>query len=67
MSVNRLDTITQVQLQLGTDLMENVSMAARVCKTYMQELQRRVTLGNTIERGPLTFDFEKMRVCYTEC
>lgn len=67
MSVKRLDPITQVQLQLGTDLMENVSLAARVCKTYMQELQRRVTLGDVIERGPLTFDLEKMRVCYAEC
>jgi len=59
--------ITQEQLSIGTDLMENASLARRVCKTYMQELQRRLTLGGTIEPGPLTFKSEQMLVCHTYC
>ena len=67
MSVKKLNAITQVQLQTGTDLMENVSIATRVCKIYRQELRRRVAWGETVERGPLTFDLDKMRVCYVVC
>jgi hypothetical protein len=61
------DLITQEQLRIGTDLMKNASLAARVCKTYMQDLQRRLTLGGTIEPGPLTFKSEQMFVCHTYC
>ena len=61
------DVITQEQLKIGTDLMKNASLAARVCKTYMQDLQRRLTLGGTIEPGPLTFESKQMSVCHTYC
>lgn len=61
------DMITQEQLRIGTDLMENVSMATRICKVYMQELQRRLAFGGTIEPGPLTFRSEQMSVCHTHC
>lgn len=67
MSTDLLDVITQVELRIGADLMENVSRATGVCKTYMQELQSRLALGGTVERGPLTFNPEEMRVRYTEC
>jgi hypothetical protein len=67
MFTDSLDIITQAELKIGTDLMENASIAARVCKTYMQELQSRLGLGGTVERGPLTFNPERMRVCHTEC
>ena len=59
--------ITQEQLRIGSDLIENVSIATRVCKIYMQELQRRVVDGVTIEPGPLTFRPEQMAVCHTYC
>ena len=59
------DMITQDELRLGTDLMENASVAARIYKTYMQELQRRLASGGTIEAGPLTFESEHMSVCRT--
>lgn len=62
-----LDVITQEQLRIGTDLMENVSMATRICKVYMQDLQRRVAGGITIEPGPLTFRPDQMSVCHTYC
>ena len=39
------DVITQAQLQLGMDLIENASRATRVCKTYMEDLQRRIASG----------------------
>lgn len=61
------DIITQEQLRIGTDLMENVSMATRICKIYMQELQHRVACGVIIELGPLTFRPEQMSVCHTYC
>jgi hypothetical protein len=61
------DIITQEQLRIGTDLIENVSMATRICKIYMQELQRRVAGGVIIEPGPLTFRLEHMSVCHTYC
>jgi hypothetical protein len=61
------DIITQEQLSIGTDLMENVSMATRICKIYMQEIQRCMAFGGTIEPGPLTFRSEQMCVCHTYC
>ena len=61
------DLITQEQLSIGTDLMENVSIAARICKIYMQELQHGLALGGTIEAGTLTFRSEQMCVCHTYC
>ena len=67
MPKDSLDLITQEQLSIGTDLMENASLARRLCKTYMQELERRLTLGGTIEPGPLTFKSEQMSVCHTYC
>ena len=67
MSIDSFDIITQAELRIGTDLMENASMAARVCKTYMQELQSRLGSGGTVEQGQLIFDPERMRVCHTVC
>lgn len=67
MFMDSLDIITQVELRIGMDLIENASTAARVCTTYMQELQSRLALGGTVERGPLTFSPERMRVDHTEC
>jgi hypothetical protein len=67
MSANTRDTITQAELRIGTALMENVSMATRACKAYMQELQLRLASGETIEQGQLTFKAERMLVSYTVC
>lgn len=61
------DIITQEQLKIGSDLIENVSIATRICRIYMQDLQRRVVGGVTIEPGPLTFRPEQMSVCHTYC
>jgi hypothetical protein len=62
-----LGTITQAELQLGTALMENVTLATRVCKAYMQELQLRLASGEAIEQGKLTFKPEGMHVGYRVC
>ena len=61
------DIITQEQLRIGEDLVENVSMATRICRIYMQELEHRVAVGVRIEPGPLTFRSEQMSVCHTYC
>lgn len=61
------DIITQEQLRIGSDLIENVSIATRICRIYMQDLQRRVVGGVTIEPGALTFRPEQMSVCHTYC
>ena len=61
------DLITQEQLRIGKDLMENVSMATRICKMYMQEIQRRAVSGVATEPGPLSFRAEEMAVCHTYC
>jgi hypothetical protein len=61
------DIITQEQLRIGTDLMENVAMATRICRIYMQEIHRRMACGVTIEAGPLTFRPDQMSVCHTYC
>jgi hypothetical protein len=61
------DIITQAQLSVGSSLMENESMATRVCRLYMQGLQRRLALGGTIEPGPLIFKPDQLCVCHTYC
>lgn len=61
------DIITQEQLRIGSDLMENLSIATRIWRIYTQELQRRVASGVPIEPGPLTFRSEQMSVCHTYC
>ena len=61
------DIITQEQLEIGSELIENVAIATRTCKIYMQELHRRVVGGVTIEPGRLTFRPEQMSVCHTYC
>jgi hypothetical protein len=55
------DIITQEQLRIGTDLMENLSIATRIWTIYMKQLQRHVAFGGTIEPGPLTFGSERIR------
>ena len=59
--------ITQEELSVGSNLMENVSLATRICKIYMDDLHRRLALGETIEPGPLTYKREMKRVCYAKC
>jgi hypothetical protein len=59
-------TITQAQLRIGVDLLENISMARRVYETYLQELQRHLALGATIELGALTFNRESMLISRAE-
>jgi len=61
------DIITQEQLRIGADLIENVSVATRICRIYMQEIHRRVAGGIGIEPGPLTFRPDQMSVCHTYC
>jgi hypothetical protein len=56
------DIITQQQLKIGSELMENVSIATRVWRVYRKQLQRRVAFGGTIEPGPLTFGSERIRL-----
>ena len=67
MPVNKFDIITQAQLRIGADLMENASIAARICKTYMQDLQKRLALGETLEPGKLSFNLQTMSVGHTVC
>jgi hypothetical protein len=67
MPLNTFDLITQAQLKVGADLTENMSVAARICKLYMQELQQRVALGEMIEPGTLTFNSQTMCVSRTVC
>jgi len=62
-----VDIVTQEQLRVGTDLMENASLAERISRTYMQKLYGRLNLGGTLEPGPLTFNSEQMSVCRSCC
>jgi hypothetical protein len=62
-----VDIVTQEQLRVGMDLMENASLAQHVSSNYMQELQGRLTLGGTLEPGPLSFNSERMSVCHSCC
>jgi hypothetical protein len=67
MSLNKFDQITQAQLRIGADLMENAAKAARACKTYMQQLQQRLAIGESIEPGILTFNPETLSVIHAVC
>jgi hypothetical protein len=67
MPVNKSDIITQAQLRIGAQLMENASLAARICKTYMQDFHKRIALGETLEPGKLTFNLQTMSVGHTVC
>ena len=67
MSLHPLDLVTQAQLAIGMELVENESMATRLRRTYMQELQARLAIGGLVEPGPLTFKSETMSVCHAIC
>ena len=67
MSVNQVDLITQAHLRIGVDLMENASIATRICKAYMLDLQKRLALGEMLEPGVLTFNPQTMSVGHAIC